>query len=88
MTERLIHAGLATWQVDRSGTITKRAYNDRLLAIGYTHDQIAAIDIMTDDDVPLEKAAELALAATKKGESAEGFARHFVKLRKAFRGAA
>ena len=82
----LIHKGLAKWQVDCVGVVTERSYNSRAEAIGYTQEQIAAIDIMTDDDVPLERAAQYALAATKNGQNAEEAARHFVKLRKAFRG--
>lgn len=82
----LVHAGLARWTVDQAGTVTKRSVNERSLAIGYTQAQLAAIDIMTDDGVPLERAATLALACDRTGDEPEAWARHFVKLRKAFRG--
>lgn len=85
MTDQLVHGGRARWQVDRAGTVSPRSLNERLLAVGYTQEQLAAIDIMTDDDVPLDTAAELTLAASKNGDNAEAFARHFVKLRKAIR---
>jgi len=86
MNDESAHAGRAEWQIDRAGTISRRSLNERLLALGYTQQQLAAIDIMTDDDVPLKDAGEFALAATKNGDNAEEFARHFVKLRKVVRG--
>lgn len=82
----MAHPGQARWKVDIEGVVSARSYNERVAAIGYTQEQMAAIDIMTDDGVPLEKAAALALGATKNGQNAEAAARHFVKLRKAFRG--
>lgn len=45
----------------------------------------AGMDILMDDNYPGDKAAELLLAAERKGEDAEAFARHMVKLRRALR---
>lgn len=45
----------------------------------------AGMDILMDDNYPIDKAAKLMLAAERQGEDAEAFARHMVKLRKALR---
>jgi hypothetical protein len=45
----------------------------------------AAYDIMTDDGVPPERAAEFAVGAERDGKDPEAWARHFVKLRKSLR---
>ena len=81
-----VHGGLARWSVNAAGVVSARSENERLLAIGYDQAQIAAIDIMIDDRVPLERAAQLAIAAKQQGRDPEAFARHFVELRKAYRG--
>jgi hypothetical protein len=47
----------------------------------------AAMDILLDDRVPEERAAALAVAAERSGRDPEAFARHFVELRQAWRGA-
>ena len=84
--DELVHAGRAKWKVDSAGLVSERSYNERLVAIGYDQAQIAAIDILTDDDVPTERAGELVIAAKRAGKDPEAFARHFVRLRKAYRG--
>ncbi|HXJ27483.1 MAG TPA: hypothetical protein VNH17_17350 [Streptosporangiaceae bacterium] len=45
----------------------------------------AAMDIMTADRVPADRAAELCWAAHRSGRDPEAFARHFVELRRAIR---
>jgi len=57
---------------------------ERLLAVGVPPEVSAAYDIMRDDDVPAETAAQLAVVMHKRGD-AEAQARHFVRLRKALR---
>ena len=43
----------------------------------------AACDLLTDDGVAMDKALAMSLTAEQMGKSAEDFARHFIKLRKA-----
>ena len=62
-----------------------------LRQIGVSPEVSAAYDIMTDDGVPPEQAAELAVTSGRlwsdgaTSRSPEQFARHFVKLRKHMR---
>jgi hypothetical protein len=48
-------------------------------------DVAAALDLLVDDGMPVERAAELVVAAHKDGRDAEAFARHVLKLRRALR---
>jgi hypothetical protein len=57
-----------------------------LARLGIPAEVSAAYDILTDDGIAPEKAAEIATAAWRQGKDPEAFARHFVKLRKAFNG--
>lgn len=57
--------------------------------MGVSPSASAAYDLLTDDGVPPEKAAELAVAMQRVGErrgsDPEAMARHFVKLRHALK---
>lgn len=65
--------------------MTEPSYHERALATGAPPAVIAALDILVDDGLSPEKAAEVAFAAHRAGKDAEAFARHFVKLRRAIR---
>lgn len=45
----------------------------------------AAMDLLTDDGFPIGEAAKLLVAAEMDGKNPEHFARHFLRLRRAFR---
>lgn len=53
--------------------------------MGVTPSMSAAYDLMTDDGVPPQKAADMAVAAERSGRDPEEFARRFVRLRREFR---
>lgn len=75
----------ARWAVDSQGQVTERSYYDRALATGATPDVIAGVDLLEDDGMSTEKAVEMMAAAHRSGRDAEAFARHLIKLRKAWR---
>jgi hypothetical protein len=58
---------------------------EALRAVGVSAAVSAAYDLLTDDGVPPERAAELAVYAEQRGQDPEAFARHFLKLRRAIR---
>jgi hypothetical protein len=59
---------------------------DRLRATGASDAVIAAVDILVDDGYPVDRAAQMAVAAERDGKDPEVFARHFVVLRGALHG--
>lgn len=58
---------------------------EQLKALGVSDAVSAAYDILTDDGMPPERAAQLSVAAERDGQDPEAAARHIVKLRKALR---
>lgn len=58
---------------------------EQMKALGASDAVIAAYDILTDDGMPADAAAKMAVAAERAGQNAEAFARRLVKLRKALR---
>lgn len=71
--------------VDTGGdaAAVERGVEDILAALGIPADASAGYDILTDDGMSPEKAADLVAACVRGGRNAEDFARHMVKLRKA-----
>jgi hypothetical protein len=59
---------------------------DRLRATGASDAVIAAVDILVDDGYPVDRAAQMAVAAERDGKDPEAFARHLLKLRGVLRG--
>lgn len=58
---------------------------EQMKATGASDAVIAALDILVDDGMPAQKAADMAVAAERSGRDPEAFARHVIKLRKAMR---
>ncbi len=63
---------LRLFLVDSAGTITEHRVS---------HAVNAAVDMLTDDGYPLDKAMELMLSAEANGHDPEALARHVIKLR-------
>jgi hypothetical protein len=61
-------------------------YYEELKKLGIPMSVDAAMDILYDDGMSVDMAAEMSFAAWKSGKDPESFARHVVKLRKAARG--
>ena len=61
-------------------------YYEQLKELGIPMSVDAAFDILCDDGMDMEKAADMSVAAWRSGKDPEAFARHLVKLRKAARG--
>lgn len=53
--------------------------------MGVSASASAAYDLLTDDGVAADKAAELVIAADRNGDDPEAFARHVLKLSRAVR---
>lgn len=64
---------------------TRPSPEEELRAMGVSASVSAAYDLLTDDGVPPEQAATMAVGAERSGRDAETFARHYLKLRKAAR---
>jgi hypothetical protein len=63
--------------VDGAGTVRDAgAIDDQL---------VTAVEIMTADRMPLQRAADLAAASRRLGRDPEADARHLVRLREAYR---
>lgn len=60
-------------------------YYEELKKLGIPLSVDSALDILCDDGMDMEKAAEMSVAAWRSGRDPEEFARHLVKLRKAAR---
>jgi hypothetical protein len=68
-----------------SGVIDVLSIEDNVALMGVSPAVSAAYDLMVDDGYPPEKAAKLAMDAERSGRDPEAWARHFIKLRKAWR---
>lgn len=53
--------------------------------MGVPPDVVAGLDLLVDDGMPVDKAADLVVAAHRDGRDAEAFARHLLRLRRAAR---
>lgn len=60
-------------------------YYEELKKLGIPLSVDAAVDILVDDGMGVEKASEMSVSAWRSGRDPEAFARHLVKLRKAAR---
>jgi hypothetical protein len=63
--------------VDGAGTVQDAGPIDDQL--------VSALDLLVDDGMPLQRAADLVAASRRLGHDPEAAARHLVKLRKAYR---
>jgi hypothetical protein len=58
---------------------------EEMRALGASDAVIAAYDVLADDGMPADQAAQLVVAAERSGRDPMATARHIVKLRKALR---
>lgn len=72
--------------VGNNGETRSLSQDERLRLMGVSPPVSAAFDLLTDDDMPADRAAEMAVGAERLGKDPEAFARHLLKLRKAYRG--
>lgn len=77
---------IRTFAVSSAGVVTSLSHEEWLRLIGISPAVSAAVDLMTDDKVPMETAVDMALGAERGGRDPEAFARHFLKLRRVARG--
>ena len=76
---------IRSFKVSRSGTVTEISPEEHVELMGATPAISAAYDLLTDDGMSPQKAADLAVACERSGRDPEAFARHLIKLRKAVR---
>lgn len=74
-----------SFAVGGDGAVTEMSTEDRLRLMGASPAVSAAYDLLTDDGMPSEDAAKMAVAAERSGKDPEAFARHLLKLRRAAR---
>lgn len=72
--------------VSSAGVTSVLSEHDLLGLMGVPAAVSAAYDLLTDDGMPAQKAADLAMAAWRSGRDPEAFARKTVRLRKGLRG--
>jgi hypothetical protein len=65
--------------------MTEQSPYEQMRALGASDGVIAAYDILADDGMTPQQAAEMAVSAERQGKDPVAFARHLVKLRKALR---
>lgn len=68
--------------VGRSGVVEELSTYSYGIHLGYSPGELAAIDLLTDDNYPMEDAIKLVRAAARSGKDPEAWARHFLELRK------
>jgi hypothetical protein len=77
---------LRVFAVAASGEARALSHEGWLRLLGISPAVSAAVDLMTDDRVPMQTAVDMAMAAERDGKDPEAFARHFLKLRRVARG--
>lgn len=76
---------IRSFAVSRRGVVSVMSVADHVALIGASPAVSAAYDLLTDDGMSPDKAADLAVAAERSGRDPEAFARHTVKLRRSLR---
>lgn len=76
---------IRSFAVDGSGVASVLSVADHVALIGASPAVSAAYDLLTDDGMPPDKAADLAVTAERSGRDPEAFARHMVKVRRSLR---
>jgi hypothetical protein len=74
-----------SFAVGIDGSAEELSTEERLRLMGISPSASAAYDLLADDGMPPEKAAEMVAAAHRSGRDPEAFARHLTRLRKAWR---
>ncbi len=74
-----------TFSVARNGETEALSHEQHLRLMGVSPALSAAIDLLTDDNYPMEEAVKLCKAVEDDGKDPEAWARHFLKLRRTLR---
>ena len=76
---------LRSFAVSRTGVVSIQSEYEALTLMGVPPSASAAYDILTDDGMDPDKAADLSMMAYRSGRDPEAFARKIVSLRRGFR---
>jgi hypothetical protein len=74
-----------TFAVSAAGVVSPLSHEQHLRLMGVSPSLSAAVDLLVDDNYPMEEAVKLCKAAEDGGQDPEAWARHFLKLRRTLR---
>lgn len=74
-----------TFAVAATGQTEALSHEQHLRLMGVSPALSAAVDLLVDDNYPMEGAVRMCKAAEDGGQDPEAWARHFLKLRRTLR---